>query len=226
MLNFRTIASLIVVLSISLIVVGCDVKTTVTVPDMPGNLIPNGNFEKVTMSKRPEGFSFSFDTGGSTIESDDTRSRSGAYSVKLVSDLSGDGRPAIAKGVPVESGATYRASVWYQLGDDINFEQHDDGRLLRLRFIARYKDDDDKTVKQDWKQAWFVDVGADLDAFTQSQNGHVSPKLPVVADDEWRELAVIIKFPADVIVHSMDVDVHNFKSGGSIWIDDLSLIEM
>lgn len=182
------------------------------------NLIPNPSFEELNNRGLPANFNTFVPAGtpeGSVaIVSDATRSRTGTRSVRL--DSSGE-RVAVARAVRLTGGRAYRLTVWYQASEGIQPEH------VAMRVMAYRATPHTQANKVPWRMAW---VHEPYESVYQvaGENFMIYPDPVAHGAGDWTRLAVAFTLPEEIV--GIDVHLFNQRGHGSIWFDDISLIEL
>ena len=153
-------------------------------------LMSNGDFEEVTSQGRPAGFAFGYVSGNAEIVSDNTRARSGEWSVRITSD--GNERPALGRYVQLEGGRAYRFTVWFQVSEG-----------MQPKNIGRVLWPTDSPYNEDNKTAWQMNwLHEPLDEATvcslAGPNFHMEPRSLDYDPSTWSRLTVDFTVPAEV----------------------------
>lgn len=223
MVALRKSIFLFVLMSMSLIVFGCSLLSSANeVPDVPVEMITNGDFELVDEDGFPEGGHRRI--GGAEIYADDSVARSGKYSLYIgkasASATDGFGVGTSMSG-PIFAGKTYQLSVWHRAPEMVV-----DGKLpLLLRVLASGIPADVGGFQADWIHP--IGVDATYKVTTVDKNAHMYIRTSVVADmdpDAWHQILVKVTMPIDLT--RFTINFYNESTEYPVWIDDISLLEM
>jgi hypothetical protein len=180
-------------------------------------LMSNGDFEEVTSQGRPAGFAFGYVSGNAEIVSDNTRARSGEWSVRITSD--GNERPALGRYVQLEGGRAYRFTVWFQVSEGMQ------PKNIRTRIMAYHDSPYNEDNKTAWQMNWLHEP---LDEATvcslAGPNFHMEPRSLDYDPSTWSRLTVDFTVPAEV--KTILIQIFNQFGTGSIWVDDLSVQQL
>ena len=182
------------------------------------NLISNGSFEQVSSKGLPSGFNTFIPSGPNQdtveISVDTTRSRSGQASVRV----HGEGaRSAIARALSVKGGEAYRLEVWYQRSEGVKRSD------VVMRVMVYRAKPHNQANKVRWQMDW---VHGPHESVYEVSGDNFMIRPADVGDDltDWAPMSVTFTLPEEVI--GMDVHLFNTYGNGSIWFDDLSLIQL
>jgi hypothetical protein len=202
------------------ILVGALVLLTIGLPSAASgeNLITNGGFEQVSSKGLPSGFNTFIPSGPNQssveISVDKTRSRSGEASVRV----HGEGaRSAIARGLSIEGGEAYRLEVWYQRSEGVQ------PRNIIMRIMAYRAKPHSQANKVRWQMDW-VHPPYESAYEVSGDNFMIQPS--DVGDDltDWARMSVTFTLPEEII--GIDIHLFNSHGNGTIWFDDLSLVQL
>lgn len=177
------------------------------------NLIPNSSFEDVNQDGRPSGFWFGVYQGDAQISVDNTVARTGKNSVRITGN--GDDRGMFGIRLQITGGKSYRFSIWYRTTDTM-VPGKALGRLMAYKTTGSTEGD-----KVPWKLDWIIDP-YEGEYQISGNNLHVLAWQEAVND--WKCLTVAFKLPQNVI--AIQVEGFNWLGNGTVWFDDVSLVEL